>query len=425
MKTGFIRWFTALLVPLTIIYTVDAAKLGDLAAALPAKSFVKITGNASLDALNLESSIMYWTNSGVWDLVKKQVRWMGGPGSCCANPPVFKMITYDEATDNWTVAATPYIGTGHGYDGNTINPVTGIHYFAQKDEPRVRVWNGASFSLLPAAPITAMTTPSLTWFPDINSGAGGLLFMGDEGKSAWYNGTTWATITGVPVTGYDNFSEYNPVYKVVWLGSGSGSYRLSADLTLTKLAAAPFSLEGNACALHSCDPVSGLYIVTNLASNTWWTFDITTDTWVQITGLTGKPDFGTACGGNGNNQFQVVIPDYGVIMYVDHNTSPLSVYLYKHANFTSVTHKVPDQHRTGFSLQVTRCSLGQNPVISWTGAASRVKVDIFSLNGCMIRSSTGNKSPMVLNTNGLDGVACLLKISSGSETVYRKILPRR
>lgn len=268
MKTGVSRLQSSLMILFSALTISDASKLGDLAAALPAKSFVKITGNASLIALSLESSIMYWTNSGVWDPIKKQVRWMGGPGSCCANPPVYKMITYDVATDNWSIAATPYTGTGHGYDGNTLNPATGLHYFGQKDEPQVRVWNGASFSLLPAAPVSAMTTPSLTWFPEINSGSGGLLFMGDEGKLASYNGTTWTAITGVQVTGYDNFSEYNPVKKVVWLGSGSGSYRLSANMTLTKLAAAPFSLEGNACALHSCDPVSGLYIVTNLANNT-------------------------------------------------------------------------------------------------------------------------------------------------------------
>lgn len=314
---------------------VTASKLGDMAMALPENAFVKITGNASLDALNLESSLLYWTNSGVWDPIRKQVRWIGGPGTCCSSSPTFKMITYDEATDSWSVTPTPYTGSGHGYDGNTINPATGLHYFGQKDEPQVRVWDGAAFSLLPASPVSSMTTPSLTWFPEINSGAGGLLFMGDEGKLAWYNGTQWTSITGVQLTGYDNFSEYNPVHKVVWLGSGSGSYKLSADLTLTKLAAAPFSLEGNACALHSCDPVSGLYIVTNLANNSWWTFDIMTDTWAPMTGMSGQPDFGTSCGGSGNNQFQVPIPDYGVILYMDHNTTPASVYLYKPARSTA------------------------------------------------------------------------------------------
>lgn len=408
-----------------VVNTADASKLGDLAASLQEKSFVKVTGNASLNALNLESSIMYWTNSGVWDPIKKQVCWIGGPGSCCANPPVFKMITYDEATDNWTVAATPYTGTGHGYDGNALNPVTGLQYFGQKDDPQVRVWNGTSFSLLPAAPVYSLTTPSLTWFPQVNSGAGGLLFMGDEGKLALYNGTTWAPITGVKVTGYDNFSECNPVHKVVWLGSGSGSYRLAADLTLTKLAAAPFSLEGNACALHSCDPVSGLYIVTSLANSTWWTFDISTDTWAQITGLANKPDFGTGCNGNGNNQFQVVIPDYGVIMYVDHNTSPPSVYLYRHTKSTSIVVKTYGQRRPGLAIQVTQNSSGSNSVISWTGAANQAQADIFSLDGRLIGSTIGYEHSMVLNGIVLDGMVCLIKVSSGSETVYQKMLFNR
>jgi hypothetical protein len=421
LKTGISQLQSSLLILFSVLTISNASKLSDLAAVLPAKSFVKITGNASLNALSLEYSIMYWTNSGVYDPIKKQVRWIGGPGSCCSNPPVFKMITYDEATDTWTVAETPYTGTGHGYDANTINPATGLHYFGQKDEPQVRVWNGASFALLPAAPFSSMTTPSLTWYPQVNSGAGGLLFMGDEGKLAWYNGTTWTAITGVQVTGYDNFSEYNRINKVVWLGSGSGSYRLSADLTLTKLAAAPFSLEGNACALHSCDPISGLFIVTNLANSSWWTFDIMADSWVQITGLVNKPDFGTGCGGNGNNQFQVVIPEYGVIMYVDHNTTPLSVYLYKHTNPTSMVRKTADQLSPGFAIKVRQNSLRANPVISWTGPANLVKVDIFNLDGRLIRSFSVNKNPMTLPINGREHMAVLLKVSTGNKAVCRKI----
>jgi hypothetical protein len=310
--------------------------LSNLAAGLAEKAFVKMPANASLTNMTMDYSLTYWTNSGVWNPIAKRMEWMGGPGTCCANPAWFRMIYYTESTDTWSIAQTPFSGSGHGYDGNALNPVTGLHYFGQKDQLQVRVWNGTSFSLLPAAPLSTVTTPSLTWFPDMNAGAGGLLYMGDAGTLAWYSGTKWTTITGVSVTSYDNFSEYNPVNKVVWLGSASGSYRLSANLTLTKLAAAPFSLEGNACALHACDPVSGKYIVTNLANSTWWEFDIMADTWTQITGQAGKPNFGTNCGGNGNNQFQAVIPDYGVIMYFDHNTTPPSVYLYKHKNGAAV-----------------------------------------------------------------------------------------
>lgn len=150
-----------------------------------------------------------------------------------------------------------------------------------------------------------------------------------------------------------------------------------------------------------------------------------TDTWAQITGLTNKPDFGTGCNGNGNNQFQVFFPEYGVIMYVDHNTSPLSVYLYRHTTSASTMSKKLIQFSHRASLRVTQNSSGSNLVISWAGAKGMVQVDIFSLNGCLIRSSIGFKNSMVLNTNGLDGMTCLLKVSSGSEIVYQKVLVRR
>jgi len=400
--------------------------LSNLAANLAPKSFVKMPSNASLTNMTMDYSLTYWTNSGVWNPLEKRMEWMGGPGTCCANPAWFRMMYYAESTDTWSLAQTPFSGSGHGYDGNALNPVTGFHYFGQKDQLQVRVWNGASFSLLPAAPLTTVTTPSLTWFPDMNAGAGGLLFMGDAGTLAWYNGTKWTAITGVAVTSYDNFSEYNPVNKVVWLGSASGSYRLAADLTLTKLTAAPFSLEGNACALHSCDPVSGKYIVTDLSNSNWWTFDIMTDTWAQITGQTNKPNFGTNCGGNGNNQFQVVIPDYGVIMYFDHNATPPSVYLYRHTASANVEKSAPVSRQPELSVAPSPVRSSARIQVAGMLPGNGVRIGIHNPDGRLVQNlayaggkTTGGAN---WNTSGLPAGIYIVKAVWQSKSLTKRVV---
>ena len=92
----------------------------------------------------------------------------------CADPADYKRISYDVATDAWTIAATPFSGSGHAYDGNALDPATGDHYFAlfgQRQVNRLR-----------------------------------------EG--------TWSKLSDLPWT--PNVAEYNPVHALLWFGSGNG-----------------------------------------------------------------------------------------------------------------------------------------------------------------------------------------------------------
>jgi hypothetical protein len=128
---------------------------------------------------------------------------------------------------------------------------------------------------------------------------------------------------------WNDSAVWNPLSKRIEIGGGNTSekvhYRLNEDLTLTKLEDAPFPLD-NGVALHSCDPVSGRFIVTSHGDGAWWEYNILDDSWKKLAGLSNAPNF-TVDPGVANQHFQVPLPHLGVILYMD---SGRNVYLYKH-----------------------------------------------------------------------------------------------
>lgn len=315
----------------------SASVLGDYARALPERAWVKLPANASLDGLDLPYSLLYWTDSGAWDPIRKQVVWIGAPGSCCGDGR-YRMLTYAEATDTWSVSLAPFGNTGHGYDGTAVDPTTGNLYFALYMDPAVKKWDGQAWSALPPTPYDACPAMALAWFPGLNQGKGGLVHVGASGHLGWFDGTRWNAIAGGGWGEYNLFAEYNPVRKEVWLGGGNGAeksnYRLTADLAslanlgLARLADAPLSLNVGA-SLKSTDPVSGKHLVSDLANGDFWEFAPSAGggAWTKLSGLAGTvPDLG-----DGTPVLQVPLPEHGVILYFRHANARREIYLYRHA----------------------------------------------------------------------------------------------
>ncbi len=318
-----------------------ASVLRDLALALPERTFVKLPANASLDALPMDVSLLYYTDSGVWDPVKKKMAWVGGPGTCCADPAIYKRITYDEATDHWDIQPTPFTGSGHGYDANAFDPSTGLHYFAFWDDKKIKTWKGQTWGTLPEHPLPANIAVALTWFPDLNGGKGGLVLTSGNGRAAWFDGNAWAEIKGgeaAPWGDYDVFSEYSPTLKKMWLGSGVDRgevhYLLDAQLKLTRLRDAPFNIKDNE-ALKSVDPLNGKFLVYRMADKAWWEFDAGKDEWNRLSGLKSQPDLG------GESLLQVPLPEYGVILIFRHYVSVREAFLYRHSLGAATLRRAP------------------------------------------------------------------------------------
>ncbi len=302
------------------------SELGKVARNLGRGEYAKLPNNSSLNNLPIGYSLLYWSDSGVWDPVKKEIAWSGGPGTCCANPATYQRVAYNVLGDTWEVNAMPWSKQGHAYDGNALNPRTGTHYFALAGSG-VKSYNGSSWSDLPALSQYSSTVQSLAWFPDINSGNGGLFyFNNDWGSLNWWNGQTWQAVPGAnPLAGITggSFMEYNPVHKVMWVGGKNVSYKIDKNFVVTRLQDSPVSLaSGNA--FVSVDPVSGKYIVTT-ASRTWWEYDILNDVWTQINSLTNSPITKST-----TSHFHVPIPELGVIVYFSHYYNTREVWVYKH-----------------------------------------------------------------------------------------------
>ena len=391
--------------------------LGDLASAVPEHTFVKMPVNASLTGLNMSYAFLYWMDSATWNPFSKQLEWVGSGGTCCTNGDYF-MVTYGESSDTWKIAATPYNRAGHGYDGNAVNLNNGDHYFGMFGDKQVKVWNGSVWSTLPDIPFSAATTPSLSWFSDINGGKGGLVFVGESPNAAWYDGVKWTAIPGGQWGSYNNFSEYSAVKKAVWLGAGNGgetvSYKLDANLKLTKLKNAPFSLN-NSASLHSCDPVSGMFIVTNLNDQTWWEFDIASDTWTQITGLQGAPVLD-------QSELQAPISDHGVILYFRHYWAQRDVYLYRHAT-ASAAESVPAARYGDMAVQVTPnpCGMAAKIRLASGGAA---KVDIYDISGKHLESFAPS-SHVTWNAAKLPAGIYIIKADANGRTQVKKVLVQK
>jgi len=312
---------------------------GDTALAIAAaevapRSWGEVPPNDSLASLEMEPSLLYWNDSGVWDPQARRMAWVGGPGTCCADPATYQRIAYDVESDTWSMEATPFAGSGHAYDGNALDPETGLHYFALFSDRAVKRFDGTTWDALPDVPWPTEPSVGLTWFPELASGSGALVFVNSSGRAAWFDGASWTEIAGAleePWGTYNLFAEHNPVHGQVWMGAGVDGdrihYVLDADLQVERGQDAPVSLN-NGNALHGVDPVGGNYLVKHEEQDgptSWWEYDPVADVWTEIVDMQGAPDFSLT------SEFQVPIPECGVILVFAHYFDERHAYLYRHS----------------------------------------------------------------------------------------------
>jgi hypothetical protein len=398
-----------------------ASYIGDIAAGMQARTFVKLPANASLQALDLPRAIFSWNNSAVWDPVRKEIRQIGAGGSCCIDGR-FHMTTYDDATNTWSWRPTGFSGSGHAYDGNAINPETGYHYFGRFHDNNVRTWNGYIFGMLPPLPISAATTPACAWFPEINSGNGGLVYIGTSGQWCWWDGSKWTTRPTLSGLGtYNTFAEYHPHHKVVWTGAGNGgdrvSYMIDANLNATRLNNAPVSLN-NHQSVQAYDPASDKYIIFCQTDNSLWEFDIMSDTWNKITNASGPRPNATST----PYMFNVPISDYGVIMYVWHYYENREVYLYKHTQSSSVDISLIKPANSSLRINVQPNPFRKATTIYLEGAGYRniTGLQVFNIFGQLVQDLTPQPT-VTWDASGSAPGIYILKASHGNKTCSKRI----
>jgi hypothetical protein len=253
-------------------------------------------------------------------------------------------LEYDEASNAWSYCTNPYNSPiGHGYDHDVVDPATGDHYWraygATSAVKRYYRWNGSNWTEIANNPCENADeiTAGMAW----DSNRGGIIAHSDSGGVAFWSKSTntWTCLVkplpGISTSnGYHYLAEFNPSNNLVWLQDHNGSnlhWRLNTINTVTSLATPPTTLGccGSNGRLTAYDSRTKKFIVADPFNNTWWEYDIATDSWIAFPNSlpldNGKYDQSNVEG------FVTVIPAYGTILYVmARGTGTPQAYLYKH-----------------------------------------------------------------------------------------------
>jgi hypothetical protein len=318
----------------------DASVLSNAAAALQPGHYTTISTGLTANDLQPDSpggSILDWADSGTWDPVRHQFAFIGKEAGSLSH---YRNIVYDEASNSWSYGPVPLdTGYGHGYDGNTADPTTGIHFFKPYDSMTIYRQNGGSWTALPNLPSHIISgiakSPRGLLYSDLQYDA-----YYDDATAAWTVVNVGSAYPNDPTLGsYHSIVEYDRVHDVFLIGGGNGSsvrFRVSivnGSPVRTLMSSAPWEYGVGETDQHTnvvSDPVTGEFIFYKKLTGTFYGYNIMTDTWRQI-GTSGDGNMPPLPTGTGTSAAVAAVSTYGVIMWIAQNGTTASVYLYKHA----------------------------------------------------------------------------------------------
>lgn len=196
----------------------------------------------------------------MWDSIHKRLYFAGtshtggfalaGSGGFCV---------WDDATNTWSRETYTWNSDGpggHGYAHSVMNPLTGDIHFRQPNSRTIltRAYGATGQASWETGHVTDIGgnygnqfSGGLEWFPELNSGAGGLVFVDTLGAN-WTNAalSSWTGQAGSSVSGdYDNNVAYANGF-VYWGGGSNGTpsafFRLSPNGTVTSMTNLPFNV---------------------------------------------------------------------------------------------------------------------------------------------------------------------------------------
>jgi hypothetical protein len=337
-RVSFLCCAIAIAVPLAS----DASVLSSAATALQAGHYTSISTGLTGPFLQPDSpggSILDWADSGGWDPVKHQFVYIGKEAGCSS---VYRNIVYDEASNAWSYGTLPLTtGCGHGYDGNTVDPVTGTRYFRPYSSSTIYKSTGTTWTALPAMPSGTVIVAGIA------KSRTGLLYS-DLVWDVYYDDATGLRTTVdvravyptfPPIGDYHSIAEYDPVHDVFLIGGGNNTramYKVSIVAGVpvrTRLGDAAWEFGVGETDPHTnitADPVTGEFIIYRKLTGIFYGYNIMTDTWRQI-GISGDGRMPPLPTGTGTSPIAAAVNSYGVIMYVVNTGSTAAVYLYKNA----------------------------------------------------------------------------------------------
>jgi hypothetical protein len=306
-------------------------------------------GTIPSSLLNIDGqgfSILQYGSSGVYDPFRGQCRFTGKRSSDGAP---YRFLIYDEASHSWSINTTVWPGgeanqNGHGYDHNTMDPLTGNHIVRPYNSRDIWIWNGATWSSgtqLPAA-VTDTSASSLTWHPKV--GNNGALIYVDRRRIYKLVSGTWTQIQSFgSVSGSIHaVSEYNANSDLLVFGCGNTdtAMRKMTSLEVISDIADP-GLNFGSSELHGlfiADPTGRGFIGWKKETTSWRHYNPDTNQWTPLTPSVGSgasPQNGVpplSSAATGRHSICFSIDAYGVMMFVQYTggSTGADVWLYRH-----------------------------------------------------------------------------------------------
>ena len=333
---------------------ISATTLGNLASSMQPGTWAVLNtaGDASgfsqalLDSGN-GHHILEYADKATWDPTSKQVLYIGQ-----GHYEIQKFITYNEATNTWTVQPKPFWDCsasgggciGHGFQHNAINPNGREFYYRQYGSTKFfkynidsKSWNAISNSSLDNLVQYVQVSGGVEYFPaPVNK----LIFVNGELNSTANiyssDGSSWSRVgaTGQYAVGnYSTIAVYNPVAQSMLIGGGNVNprklYKINNALQVTPLGNAPINIDVST-SIVTVDPVSGDYLVFANGGQ-FYKYNITSDSWIQLNA--GSVPF--LVGGSVFGVVAAPINSHGVVMFIQYNFGNSKVFLYKHSTTAS------------------------------------------------------------------------------------------
>lgn len=335
-------WAAKPLILLVAVFpgTLWATALGTLAQDMKPGQWLTLNQNgdgsgwtASLIKGGPASHILNYTDKGKWNSLNSKIYFIG---KGVMTDGIQKFITYDDATNVWSLESKPYWDCtpgcyGHAYQHNSIDNEGNTYYHNFNSTSYYKLsYSTGTWSTLPAAPSEITCCIGVEYFPEMKGllavGAGRALFFSDTSKQ-------WSQlVSGLAMGDYHNVALYNPKHKVIVYGGGNGSknlYKVDAAGKISTLKPAPINI-GIAATVFTYDPVSGRYLILG-ANRSFYEYDVGTDSWAPLS-TTGIPIFPPS-GEDFSFYGTVAVPvsTYGVIVFMSYNQNDPKVFVYKHA----------------------------------------------------------------------------------------------
>jgi chitodextrinase len=204
-------------------------------------------------------SILFYAGRGHWDPVHKKLQYAGTSHTGGAFVDgAGGLITWDDATNQWTRETYTWSSEdpGHAYYHVALNKGNGDLYFRKFNSPSIyrRAYGSTGQASWQSGPVANhlnlanQVAGGLEWFPGLNGGAGGLVFV-DEVGATWTNAalSSWTGQSGSSLSGpYQNWIVHAGGF--VYWGGGNGSmamYRLSSTGSVTAMPSTPLEAGAN------------------------------------------------------------------------------------------------------------------------------------------------------------------------------------